>query len=429
MANILPKFKYEIGHRFNTFDRSMEIIDRKYNPQTAYKNGKPYTNNKKYYKYKCLKCGNEDWIYEYCLGDKMHTNCNACGKGAYKLIVGINDITTTAPWMVDYFQGGEEEASKYFKYSKDEIEMICPDCGRIHISTPHKVYSSHNLSCPCQDGWSYPNKFVYALLEQIGIDFETEKSFDWSNGRIYDDYIEYKDMKIITEQHGIQHYEREINSDSRTLEEEIENDKLKMNLAINNGITNYIVINSSYSTMDFMKDSIISSGLLELFAVKHSSVDWLKCHEFATSNFSKRVCEYKNSHSNQTIKEIAKIFKISYQSALRYIKNGSQIGWCSYEIFDDLKLRKERCDMITNQRPIHCITNGKYYRHSGIFVFEYEKEYGIKLNARNIRSVCEGKRNHVNNLNFEYITQGEFNNIKSTNPDLVYGEYFKLKSS
>lgn len=429
MTNILPKFKYGIGYRFDTFDRDMKIIDQKYIPTIAHKNGKPYTSNRKYYKYKCLKCGNEDWIYEYCLGDKMHTNCNVCGKGAHKLVVGINDITTTAPWMIKYFKGGRDEASKYFKYSKDKIEMVCPDCGRTHISTPHNTYTNKNLSCPCQDGWSYPNKFMYALLEQINVNFETEKTFNWSNGRKYDDYIEYKNMKIITEQHGIQHYEREINSDSRTLEEEIANDKLKMDLAVSNGITHYIVINASYSTVDFMKNSIVSSGLLELFDVDCSSIDWTRCHEFATSNFSKKICEYKNLHPNMTIKEIAKVFKIAYKTALDYVKNGSLIGWCNYEVFDDLHLRKERCDMITNQRPIHCITNGKYYRHSGIFISEYEKEYGIKLNARNIRSVCEGKRNHVNNLNFEYVTQEEFNNVKTSNPNIVFGEYFKLKSA
>ena len=56
------------------------------------------------------------------------------------------------------------------------------------------------------------------------------------------------------------------------------------------------------------------------------------------------------------------------------------------------------------------------------------REYGKHLQARNIRSVRQGKRNHVNNLKFEYITQEEFNNIKLETPELVVGDFFKLKT-
>ena len=66
---------------------------------------------------------------------------------------------------------------------------------------------------------------------------------------------------------------------------------------------------------------------------------------------------------------------------------------------------------------------------TNIFVSKYEEEYGKHLQARNIRSACQGKRNHVNNLKFEYITQEEFNNIKLKTPDLVVGDFFKLKET
>lgn len=83
----LPKFKYNIGDTFTNFDRNLEIIDRKYvqKEELNYRTGNIYIANKKYYKYKCNKCGNEDWILEYCLGDKMHINCNACCVNARKL--------------------------------------------------------------------------------------------------------------------------------------------------------------------------------------------------------------------------------------------------------------------------------------------------------------------------------------------------------
>ena len=45
--------------------------------------------------------------------------------------------------------------------------------------------------------------------------------------------------------------------------------------------------------------------------------------------------------------------------------------------------------------------------------------YGKKLSGTNIRSVCAGKRHHVNNLHFSFITKEEFNKQKQDNPDMV----------
>lgn len=421
------KSKYEIGDTISTFDRNLEITDKECRETIRYKNNKPYKNHRWYYKYKCLNCGNEDWIVDYSLSDYQHCGCNACCIPPKKIVKGINDIATTNPWMIKYFVN-PDDATKYSKFSNARVDMKCPDCGRSHNKKKiGDVYHNKNLTCPCQDGWSYPNKFMYSLLEQIGVYFETEKFFDWSNNRLYDDYIEYDGLKIITEQHGQQHYFRQFNKNSRTVEEEIKNDKYKYDLALSNGIDRYFIIDSSTSTLEHMKDSIINSGLLVELDVDENIIDWLLCDKFATSNFAKQVCEYKNNHPYLLHTEIANNLHISYGTVSKYLTKGLKLGWCNYDRYDDLKTKRDNGFMLTNQRPIHCISNGKYYRGSREFVEEYEKEYGKKLDARNIRHVCEGKRNHVNNLKFEYITQEEFNNIKSTTPDLVIGECFKLK--
>lgn len=423
---IKVKAKYEIGDIISTFDRNLEIIDKECREIISHKNNKPYKNHRLYYKYRCLDCGNEDWIIGYSLSSQ-HCGCNACCSPPRKLVVGINDVGTTAPWMIKYFVN-PSDSTKYFKFSKAKVDMICPDCKRVHKNKSiHDVYHNGLLTCPCQDDWSYPNKFMYSLLEQIGVDFQAEKVFDWSNDRKYDDYIEYKGIRIITEQHGQQHYFKQFSKNGRTVEEEKENDVYKYHLAINNGIDKYFIINSSISSMGYMKKSIEDSGLLMLLDKTSDDIDWIACDKFATSNLVKIICVYKQEHQNVTLKDIAKIFHIGYTTVLEYVKKGSKLGWCSYEPFDDLRMLREQGKVITNQRPVHCISDGKYYRCSTDFVNEYEKKYGKRLNARNIRHVCEGKRNHVNNLKFEYITQEEFNNIKSVTPELVVGEFFKLK--
>lgn len=420
-------FRHSIGDNFTDFGRNIMIIERKYVDKTAKRREKAYIRHEKVYKYKCLKCGNEDWLTEDLISGKQHIGCNACCSPPHKLVVGVNDITTTAPWMIKYFQGGSEEAKKYFKFCKTTIDMVCPDCGRIHKSTPHKVYNAHNLTCPCQDGWSYPNKFMYALLEQLGVNFQPEKIFKWSDGRVYDDYIEYKDLKIITEQHGAQHYKKPLHKNGKTVKEEQKNDFLKYQHAIKNGISNYIVIDSNTSSLEHMKQSILDSGLLYLLDKNNDDVNWIKCHDFATSNLSKLVCLYKDSHQDKTLHEIADIFKISYKTILHYVKTGSTLGWCTYEKFEDMIEKRKTGNVLVNTRPIHCLTNNRYYRSSKVFVEKYLTETGTKLCDRNIRSVCNGKRNHVNNMKFEYITQEEFNKIKSDTPNIVYGNYFKIK--
>ena len=114
---------------------------------------------------------------------------------------------------------------------------------------------------------------------------------------------------------------------------------------------------------------------------------------------------------------------------LDWVKKGAKLGWCTYEKFDDLKLRYQREDMPVNNCPIHCITTDTYHRSATKFVEYYQSLTGKKLCARNIRSVCTGKRNHVNNMKFEYITQEQFNQLKEKYPDKVYGELFVSHAS
>lgn len=424
----LPKFKLEIGNIINSYNRKLKIINREYRPKIAHSHGREFTSNEKWYQYECLECGNKDWIVETALCDSQHIGCNVCSTRPKKVVPGINDIATTAPWMIMYF-GNPEDATKYTKTTKQVIEFTCPDCGRKHHKSIGSVYTCHNLSCPCQDGWSYPNKFMYSILEQAGVYFESEKLFNWSNDRRYDDYIEYNGLKIITEQHGIQHYERPINHATRSLNEEQENDKIKYNLAIQNGIDHYFIIDCRESTKEYIQNSVLNSGLFSILNINPKDIDFNKCDEFATSNIVKQFCNYKNEHPEMTIREIAPLFHIVYGTGLRWVKKGVKLGWCEYESFDGVRLRRKRNDVVVRDCPIHCITTDTYHRSATKFVEYYQSLTGKKLCSRNIRSVCTGKRNHVNNMKFEYITQEQFNQLKEEYPNKVYGELFVSHAS
>ena len=116
-------------------------------------------------KYQCTKCGYIGTKREFHISKGI--GCTACdGKAVVK---GFNDIPTTAPWMIPYFQGGEEEASKYTFRSKKKIYPICPFCGRVR-KTPieiDKIYAYRGISCSCKDNISIPNKTIFSVMEQL----------------------------------------------------------------------------------------------------------------------------------------------------------------------------------------------------------------------------------------------------------------------
>lgn len=47
------------------------------------------------------------------------------------MIEGVNDITTTDPWMIPFFINKELAKEYYHGNRKDKINLVCPDCGRI----------------------------------------------------------------------------------------------------------------------------------------------------------------------------------------------------------------------------------------------------------------------------------------------------------
>ena len=100
------KWKYEIGQIVKDDKRNITIIDKEIRICNKIKS----IENKKYYKYKCNKCGyNEGWMIE---GNLLIGNgCRCCG--GKTVIKGINDIATTHPNIVKYFKYKDDS----YKYS------------------------------------------------------------------------------------------------------------------------------------------------------------------------------------------------------------------------------------------------------------------------------------------------------------------------
>ena len=277
--------------------------------------------------YKCRNCGELKHIV---VGDfkRYATVCdNGChGKSAQpsKVIVGVDDLATTHPDLVHFFVD-EKDAKKHRSRSNKKVELKCPHCGYKKQMTIDKL-TSRGFSCPvCDDGFSYPERMLASLLLVLGVQYKSQFKFDNEKYR-YDFYI--PSLNMIIETHGRQHYEQHRRKGARTLEEEQENDRIKYEIAVANGIKHYVVIDCSDSTFSYIKQSIMSSVLKDILEL--DEVDW---EAISTKSESSMVVDVINyyKHNNKSISEIATHFGLAKNTVRNYVSRGLEIGLCKHK--------------------------------------------------------------------------------------------------
>lgn len=395
------EFKYNIGDKFD----NLILLDKEFR-FTYRKNG--YKCKWKYYKYNCNICGNCDWILESSL-----TNGKRCSVCAHqKVLKGYNDIATTDPWMIKYFKN-KEDAYKYSHQSTKNVIMICPNCGREKESKISNIYNKYSINCICDDNMSYPEKFIISFLNQLNIKYHKEYLTNWSDNKRYDFYFEYDNKKYIIETHGKQHYESsfsEFKNRSRTLEEEQNNDKYKEQLAICNGIDEYIILDCRKSELDWIKNSIIQSKLNNIFDL--CKIDWLKCEEFAiNSNLTKEICDYWNQKEEwETTTDLSKNFNLSRRCISYHLKIGMRLGWCKrYDTKEELRKVASKNGKSTSKQ-VEVFKDDKslgIFNSASELSRKSETIFGVKLYESAISMVCNKKRNHAKGYKFEYVESEE----------------------
>lgn len=298
----------------------------------------------KYYTYTCQIDGYNGYISEGNITKGV--GCSVCAN--LVIVKGINDIATVRPDMVSLFWN-PEDAYIYGPYSKKKVDFKCPYCGN-KVNTQIYNVTSRGLSCrKCGDNHSYPEKFVFNFLQQVGNihqeniglqNFKPQKTFEWSKNishqnpklsgdKKYDFYIPLNN-ELIIETHGEQHFEKSfntINKNARTLEEEQENDRIKKDLAILNGITPecYVQLDCRYSNINHIKRSIMSSALPVLLDFSENQIDWNECGRFASSGRVYEACDLWNS-GNHRVGKIAEQMKVERHTIHRYLCMGLELG-------------------------------------------------------------------------------------------------------
>lgn len=346
----------------------------------------------------------------------------------------VNDIATTHPQLLKYFVNINDAKINSIG-SKTYITFKCDTCGN------HKPMLALNLlmfgfSCSqCGDGISYPNKFMFNLLQQLNEDFDREIRFDWclfenyidsskSNYGIYDFVIENK--KIIIEMDGnIGHGSNVLTMSNISEDEAIYKDLQKDNLALKHGYK-IIRIDCKYKNsslrFDYVKKSILQSTLNSIYDL--SMIDWNSIHLQCLESIVNKVCILWNIHRDT--RKIIEITKLSNTTVLRYLKEGAIVGLCDYSIEESIKLRSEKIQK-TKMKPIRVIyeDNISYHDSTVNFIDYYYNKYQMKLHYESIRQCLVGKKELYKGFTFQYITREEFNKYKQEGRQ-CYGDFFIL---
>lgn len=358
-------------------------------------------NDRKGYVYLCLNCGNKDVITEGNL--KNRNGCNVCCTAPRKALKGVNDIFTTHPEKVKWLANPDDGLS-YTATSHKKVDWKCPNCNSILRNKMISNVLRYGLTCSnCSDTISYPEKFVANILYQLQISFESEKVFEWTKNKInkrfnkrYDFYL--TDLNTIIEIHGMQHYKEAFsNIGGRSLKEERKNDQIKQELALQNGIKHYIVIDASYSDMEYIKNSILNSELPKLLDI--SQIDWTTAHEFACNTLVKVVCKMWQEDMKD-IKEIAKQFGLSVSTVRLYLKKGNILNWCNYNPKQEL-IKSARNNGKQTRKEVIRLTSEGVYIDTFESLSEASKQTGVTM--QNISKVCKGERKLAGGYMWRYL--------------------------
>ena len=388
------EYKYDIGEIIKDEKRDLVISE-----QIRMKEGNYRT---KGYKYHCNKCGyNEGEIREIDL--KKGVGCRVCG--GQKTIVGINTIWDTDKWAVDRGLISEEDAKKYTKGSNKRIDVACPNCGEIKKNMViYSIIQRKSIGCKkCGDGVSYPEKVVGLVLDKLNIYYEKQKSFSWSQGKIYDFFI--PNLGKLIETHGGQHYKKKTSwsrHGGRTLDEEQENDRKKEELATENGLK-YIPIDCRESNIDFIKENMIKT-LGDIF--DFSIINWEEIDKKAQGSLIWEVCEYwKNKKDEEGVIDLVKYFSLSKPTIISYLKKGNKYSWCFYDEKEELIKGREKVK-INNSKKVAVYKDGELkgvYSSVSELERKSERDFSVKFNPGHISSVCLGKLKAHKGYTFKYL--------------------------
>lgn len=336
--------------------------------------------NNKYVEVECSVCGYKKWQKERCLD--LNKPCNRLKHLRPDLACLLDDT---------------EDDFQYTPKSHKIARWKCPCCNTKFNRTVSTV-TTRGFNCPvCSVGISFPNRMMYEILKQLNVVFHREYEFSWAKKKYYDFYIE--EINTIIEMHGQQHYADCKNSRwGKSFEDINKNDLLKRELALNNGIENYIVIDASISEYDYIFENIKNSELSKLYCV--SDIDkTVILHKIYSNDFVKEIIRLWES--GETIKNIAKDVGLFHITVKNIIKNAALGGLTFYDPNIEIKKNNKRIGLF-NEKRIVCLNDNVEHK-SIVAASQY-----YCINTKPINDCLKGRTKYCKCKNgerlvFEYV--------------------------
>lgn len=270
---------------------------------------------------------------------KRGARCYCCNS-INKVIIGYNDLWTTHPSLCEHLLD-KNDGFIHSKSYKKLLNWVCPNCGKVFEQAVSNVIRNNGLSCHyCSDGISYPNKFIYNLLNEFKNDLdylEREYSPDWcvfkdtkARGK-YDLFFIYKLQKYIVEMDGGFHY-KEYNN-VVPLEYIKARDIEKEKLATEHNIV-LIRIDCNYTypenRFNYITNNIMNSYLASLFELSNINFEEInrKCENSV-------VIETGDLWNNGfTISEIKEKLNLGLTTIRSYLLRCNDLGYTNYNPVD-----------------------------------------------------------------------------------------------
>ena len=227
----------------------------------------------------------------------------------------INTISKNFPKLIQYFENIDD--ANYSINSKKKVNVLCPCCNKVHVVPIRTIASRGNTYCDfCNDGYSYPERLMIAILDMLNIPYDYQFSPKWVGKKRYDFCI--YDKYIIELDGELGHGRKSFND--KSTKQSIESDKYKDKMAYIHGYK-VIRIDCGYmntNRLEYVKNNIINSELSHIINI--NEIDWEQCNEQALSSKIKEVIDV---YLNKTpyIDEIANIVNISARTVKYYLIN------------------------------------------------------------------------------------------------------------
>ena len=286
--------------------------------------------------------------------------------------------------------GDKFELLDKFITINDCYNFKCKSCGRVSNLRLAHVLSNY-IQCPyCGDGISYPEKFMRSVLEQLDVDYIPEyssKDCDWCGKYRYDFYLPIYNW--IIEVHGLQHY-----YGGWDLESVQESDRIKQQLALDNNINNYVVIDARKSEVDYIKNSIINSSLSNF---KLDIIDWNLCNISANKFYFSDIVDLWNNGYEAS--DIANKLDISLATVYRKLADANKTNLLSRK-YGGYSTARAKAMVLRNSKKVECIETGQ--------IFNSAKEADIYYspnnnNHENVGHCARGQQKTAYGLHWKYI--------------------------